>query len=90
MKLLCYILCRINTSKTFNIDYYVSKSKFRKDEKIIFWDSFFFDFGFNSNPFSANLREIADKSIEQRIEESWESTSGVFKEIFEKEEFHYK
>jgi hypothetical protein len=68
----------------------LTRVSLEKMKKNIFWDGFFFVFGFNSNPLSAELKELADKSIDQRIGESWQRTSDVFKETFEKEEFHHK
>ncbi len=59
-----------------------------KMKRNIFWDGFFFVFGFDSNPFLRKSREIASKSVEQRISENWENTSVTFKETFEKKEFH--
>jgi hypothetical protein len=55
-------------------------------KKNIFWDSFFFVFGFNSNPLLNGIKEINSKSVDQRISESWGRTSETFKETFEKQE----
>jgi hypothetical protein len=61
----------------------LSSGKMRKN---IFWDSFFFALGFNSNPLLHKVKEIAAKSVDQRISESWGRTSETFEETFEKQE----
>jgi hypothetical protein len=57
-----------------------------KTKRNIFWDGFFSVFGFYSNPLLNNVREITNKSVDQRMSESWGSASETFKETFEKQE----
>jgi hypothetical protein len=56
-----------------------------KTKKSIFWDSFFFFWGLNANPILDKVKEVAAKSADQRISESWERTSETFKEAYEKQ-----
>ena len=54
-------------------------------KRITLWDAFFYALGFRSNPYLDKAKEIKRKSVDDRIGDSLEATSGLFHDVYNRE-----